>query len=150
MEPEGLLLRLQEPATCPYPEPDQSSACPPPPPIPLPADLGRTKGSVQAWGTCIHFAGRPVFTVRRCQHLAQHQSWITHPLSPVRDCLFSIFAATLHIGGRSSVRNLRTHHAVVARTHLSRIYYYLYITYIFCILCIFLYVGSNLIAVSVV
>jgi hypothetical protein len=29
-----------------------------------------------------------------------------HPLSEVRDCLFSIFAATLHIGGRPSIRTL--------------------------------------------
>ena len=36
-----------------------------------------------------------------------------HPLSAVRDGLFNIFAATLHIGGRSSNRNLRTRHAVV-------------------------------------
>ena len=36
-----------------------------------------------------------------------------HPLSAVHDCLFNIFAATLHIGGRSSIRNLRTRHAVV-------------------------------------
>ena len=42
-----------------------------------------------------------------------------HPLLAVRDCLFNIFAATLHIGGRSSIRNLRTRHAVVAGTHLS-------------------------------
>jgi len=41
-----------------------------------------------------------------------------HPLS-VRDCLFSIFAAVLHIGGRSSIRNLRTRHAVVTGIHLS-------------------------------
>jgi hypothetical protein len=27
---------------------------------------------------------------------------------------------TLHIGGRSSIRNLRTRHAVVTGTHLSR------------------------------
>jgi hypothetical protein len=44
-----------------------------------------------------------------------------HPLSDVRDCLFNIFAATLHIGGRSSNRNLRTRHAVVTGTHLSRL-----------------------------
>ena len=31
----GSLLRLQEPATCPYPEPNQSSPCPP---IPHPED----------------------------------------------------------------------------------------------------------------
>jgi hypothetical protein len=36
-----------------------------------------------------------------------------HPLSAVRDCLFNIFTATLHIGGRSSIRNLRTRHAVM-------------------------------------
>jgi hypothetical protein len=35
-----------------------------------------------------------------------------HPFSFVRGCLFSIFAA----GGRSSIRNLRTHHAVVTGT----------------------------------
>ena len=30
-----------------------------------------------------------------------------HPSSAVRDCLFNILAATIHIGGRSSTRNLR-------------------------------------------
>jgi len=43
-----------------------------------------------------------------------------HPLSNIGDCLFNILAATLHIGGRSSIRNLWTHHAVVTGTHLSR------------------------------
>ena len=43
-----------------------------------------------------------------------------HPLSAVRDCLFDLFATTLHIGGRSSIRNLRTHHAVVTGTHKHR------------------------------
>ena len=42
-------------------------------------------------------------------------------LSAVSDCLFNTFAATLHTGGRSSIRNLRTRHAVVTETHLSRI-----------------------------
>ena len=40
-----------------------------------------------------------------------------HPLSAVRDCLFNLFAATLHIGARSSIRNLRTRNAVVTGTH---------------------------------
>ena len=40
-----------------------------------------------------------------------------HPLSAVRDCLFNIFVVTLHIGGRFSIRNLRTRHAVVTGTH---------------------------------
>ena len=38
-------------------------------------------------------------------------------LSAVRDCLFNLFTATLHIGGRSSIRNLRTCHAIVTGTH---------------------------------
>jgi hypothetical protein len=37
----------------------------------------------------------------------------------VRDYSFSILAATLHIGGRSFIRNLRTRPAVVTGTHLS-------------------------------
>ena len=38
-------------------------------------------------------------------------------MSAVRDRLFNLFAATLHIGGRSSIRNLRMRHAVVTGTH---------------------------------
>jgi hypothetical protein len=44
-----------------------------------------------------------------------------HPLSTARDCLFNILTATLHIGGRSSIRNLKTRHAVVIGTHLSHV-----------------------------
>ena len=40
------------------------------------------------------------------------------PLSAVRDCLYHIFAAILHIGGRSSIRNTKTCYAVVTGTHL--------------------------------
>ena len=43
-----------------------------------------------------------------------------NPLLAVHDFLFNIFAAPLHIGGRSSIRNLRTRHPVVTGTHLSR------------------------------
>jgi len=39
------------------------------------------------------------------------------PLSAVRDCLFNIFVATLHIGGRSRIRNMRTRHAMLTGTH---------------------------------
>ena len=49
-----------------------------------------------------------------------------HPSLAVRDCLFNIFTAPLHIGGRSSIRNLRTRRAVVTGTHLSRERYNLY------------------------
>jgi len=42
-----------------------------------------------------------------------------HSFLPARNCLFNIFAATLYIGNRSSIRKLRTHHAVTTGTHLS-------------------------------
>ena len=51
-------------------------------------------------------------------HLTPTQE--VHPLSAVRDCLFNTLAADLHIGGRSSIRNLRMRHAVVTGTRLSR------------------------------
>jgi len=40
-----------------------------------------------------------------------------HPSSAVRECLFNLFAATLLIGSRSSIRKLRTRHALVTGTH---------------------------------
>jgi hypothetical protein len=43
-----------------------------------------------------------------------------HPSSAVRGWLFNLFTATLHIGGRSSIRNLRTRQAVVTGTHLTQ------------------------------
>jgi hypothetical protein len=39
-------------------------------------------------------------------------------LSAVRDYLLNIFTAALHIGGRHSIRNLRTRHAVATGTQL--------------------------------
>jgi len=41
-----------------------------------------------------------------------------HPLSAVRGCLFNLFTAALHIGGRTSIRNPRTPHAVVTGAHI--------------------------------
>jgi hypothetical protein len=41
-----------------------------------------------------------------------------HPFPAVCDFLFTIFAATVDIGSRSFIRNLRTHCAVVTGTHL--------------------------------
>jgi hypothetical protein len=40
-----------------------------------------------------------------------------HTLSVIRDRLLNIIAATLHIGGRSSIRTLRVCHAVMRVTH---------------------------------
>jgi hypothetical protein len=44
-----------------------------------------------------------------------------HNLSAVRNCLSNIFATTLLIGGRSSIRNPWTRHAMVTGTLLSRV-----------------------------
>ena len=59
------------------------------------------------------FQGEALLAPRLTPKLEDHLS------SAVRDCLFNLFAATHLIGGRSSVRNLRTRHAVVTRIHLS-------------------------------
>ena len=83
----------------------------------------RTKVSVQVRGlTGKYFVTRYVFYGEELLAPRPTPKLGDHPLSSVRDCLFNIFAATLHIGGRSSIRNLRTGHAVVTGTHLSRTY----------------------------
>jgi hypothetical protein len=41
-----------------------------------------------------------------------------HPLSVVCDCLFNISAATLHVGGCPSIRNLRTRHVMMTGMYL--------------------------------
>ena len=45
-----------------------------------------------------------------------------YPLSAVWDCLFNIFAAPLHIGGRFSIRNLRTRRALVTGQKYRALY----------------------------
>ena len=80
--------------------------------------LGHMKVSIKVRGKCSWFATKSVFMARICQHLPQTPSWRTNPLSAVRDCLFNIFTATLHIGGHFSIHNLRKCHAVMTGTHL--------------------------------
>jgi hypothetical protein len=69
------------------------------------------KLSVWAFRNLICFYGKEVLEPRPTTKLEDHY------LSAVRDCLFNIFAAALHIGV-SSIRNQRTRHAVVTGTHL--------------------------------
>jgi len=69
---------------------------------------------------CVYFLTRYVFYDEDMLEPRPTPKLEDQPLSAVRDCLFNIFAATLHIGGRSSIRNLRTRHAVVTGNHLSR------------------------------
>ena len=63
----------------------------------------------------IHFFGEELLALRPTPKLENH------PLSAARDCFINVFAATLRIGVRLSIRNLRMRHAVVKGTHLSRI-----------------------------
>jgi hypothetical protein len=75
----------------------------------------------------ISLGPRPLWMVHNMKHLYGEKVLAPrptpkledHPLSAVRGCLFNIFAAIFHTGGRSTTRNLRTRHSVVTGTHLS-------------------------------
>jgi hypothetical protein len=64
--------------------------------------------SVQVQGKCSCFATKPFFYGEELSEPRPTPKLEDHPLSAV--------AATLHIGGRSSIRNLTTRHAVVTGT----------------------------------
>jgi hypothetical protein len=42
-----------------------------------------------------------------------------HPMSAVHGCLFNVFTANVQAGSRPSIRDSRTRHSVVTRTHLT-------------------------------
>jgi hypothetical protein len=132
------LLCLQVPATCPCPEPDQ------PVHVPtyhflmihlniiLPSSPWSSKRSPSFWvfhRSCqrispgprhMHpFRKKPRFYGEELLALCPAPKLRDQSLSAVRDCLFTILAATLYIGGRSSIPNLRTHHAVMTVIQLS-------------------------------
>ena len=88
MEPEGSVPQSQVPATCLYPE------------------------AYSLFRNMIRFYSEELLAPHPTPKLEDH------PLSAVPDCLFNRFATVLHIGGRSSLRNVRTRHAVVTATHL--------------------------------
>jgi hypothetical protein len=106
MEPEGSLPHSQDPATCPYPKPYQSR---PRHRIPLLEDLqvpnlkslflclSCTKESVQVRNYVICFVTWFFFYVEELLTLRPTPKLEDHRLSAVRDCLFNVFAATLHI-----------------------------------------------------
>jgi hypothetical protein len=75
------------------------------------------KGSVQVQGFLKWFLKWPFLRLLTPRQTPKQEDL---PWSAVRCCLFNIFAATLHIGDRSSIRNLRTRHTLVSETHLSR------------------------------
>jgi hypothetical protein len=86
--------------------------------------LGRTKVSVQVRSfVCEHFVTKIKFYSEELLALRPTPRLEDHTLLAVRDCLFNIFAATLHIRSRSSIHNPRTRHAVVTGTHLQHLAY---------------------------
>jgi len=88
MEPEGSLPRSQVPATCPYPEPARSIHSISPGP------------RLTLWFfRNICFCGEELLALRPTPKLEDHL------LLAVCDCLFNIFAATLHIGGCSQTQD---------------------------------------------
>jgi hypothetical protein len=131
--PEGSLPHSQIPTTCLYPDAAQSNRntyiqLPEDPPSKLMFPfrcLGHTKISVQFLGSAceyfvkkIHLHGEELLTP------SPNPKQEDHPLSSIHDCIFNIFAATLHIAGRSSIHNLRTRRAVLTGPtgHVDRTY----------------------------
>jgi hypothetical protein len=77
-----------------------------------PGEASRTH---ECYITAVFFYGEALLAPRPTPKLEDH------PSSAARDCLFNLFAATLHTGGLSSIRNPRTRHAVLTGIHLHGI-----------------------------
>jgi hypothetical protein len=65
---------------------------------------------------CVHFVTKIRFHGEELSAPRLTPKLVDHTMSAVRDCLFNIIAATLHIGGRFSIRKT---HAVVTGIHWS-------------------------------
>jgi uncharacterized membrane protein len=78
--------------------------------------LSWARASVQIRGSCKHFLDI-CFYDDELLAFRPTSKMEDRPLSAVRDCLYNIFAATLRIGGRFSIRNLRKRLAVVRGKH---------------------------------
>jgi len=128
MEPEGSLPHSQVPATCPYTEP---ALCSPHSTHPtfcrsililsshLPLGLRSYHSISPVPRQVFIFRNEASFYGEELLAPRPTPKREDYPLSAVCD-LFNILAATLHIAGRSSIRNLKTRRAVVTGTHLSR------------------------------
>jgi hypothetical protein len=124
-EPECSLPYAQDPETCPYPEPDQSSKCPfsrflkihfPPAEAHVHCLLRASYQRINPSLMLREVVSNVVALYGELLALRQTPKLEDHPLSVVRDWLF-LYSA-FHIRGRSSIQNLRTHHAVVTGTLL--------------------------------
>jgi len=103
VEPEGSFPHSHVPATCPYP------------------DLLRSYQSISPDPKHVFmFRNKGIFYGEKLSAPLPTPKLDDHPLSAVCDCFFDMFVAALRTVGRSSIRNLRTRHAVATCTHLSR------------------------------
>ena len=87
------------------------------PQLPFPL-LRSQNGPIHAQGTCT-FRNKASFYLEVLLAHCPNPKLEDHPLSAVRDCLFNIFEVIVQIISLSSIRNLRTCHAVVTGTHLT-------------------------------
>jgi hypothetical protein len=95
-----------------------------PPLVSFLSQLGRAKVSVKfRIFVCEYFVTKTRFHSKELLAPRPVPKLEDNPLSAVRDSLFNKFAATLHIGGHCSIRNLRTRHAVLTGTQLSFLAY---------------------------
>jgi hypothetical protein len=131
METGSLLPRLQEPATCPvlsqinlFHATHPQISCHFSIAWVVPKDQSRPEANIpvssegQFYGEELALLTTPMLEY--------------HPSSAVRDCLFNIFAASLHIRGRPSTRNLKTRHIEMTGTHfpLRSLYFVWQISFI--------------------
>ena len=98
MRPEVSSPHSLKPANCPYPEPDQPSPCQISCRLPQLTSHRRRGPSPRLCETVrsnVNCYGWQLLAPRQTPKLEGH------PLSAVRNCLFSTFADSLHVGGRS-------------------------------------------------
>ena len=126
MEPEISLPYSQAPATCPYPElflclvrdaSSRNTLPTPPPEIRVGEYFTSGLFCLQRKHLACDYFLKFVFYEKELLAPRPTPKLEGNPLSAARDCLFNLFAATLRIRGRSSIRNLRKRHAVVTGTH---------------------------------
>jgi hypothetical protein len=120
MEPEGSLPHSQVQAACPYNQPDRFSPCPPSHFLKIYLNIILSSTTDSSPRQLYPFRNKASFYGEEVLPPLPKHKLEGHTLSAVRDCLFNIFATTLHTGGLSSIRNPRTRHAVVTGTHLSK------------------------------
>jgi len=81
--------------------------------------LDHSKESVQFQGPGVTFCNKLVFYGEELLAPSQTPKLEDHPLLAAWNCLFSLFAATLHLEAILAVWNLRICHVTVTRTYIT-------------------------------